>query len=123
MSERTRYPAGVPCWVETLQPDPGAALEFYGPLFRWEFVGPGPMPGDGSGRYFVARVRGRDVAGVASLPDRSGAASAAWSTHVRVDNAEAARKAGGDLRAGAFDVPPAGRMAVLADPAGAVFCV
>jgi hypothetical protein len=26
MSEPDRYPAGVPCWIETLQPDPRAAL-------------------------------------------------------------------------------------------------
>ena len=26
MSERERYPAGVPCWVETLQEDPRGAL-------------------------------------------------------------------------------------------------
>jgi len=35
MGERERYPAGVPCWVETLQPDPRAALGFYGPLLGW----------------------------------------------------------------------------------------
>ena len=72
MSERDQYPAGVPCWVETLQPDPQAALDFYGPLFDWEFAGPGPVPGDPPGKYFVARVRGRDVAGIGSIVDRSG---------------------------------------------------
>src|SRR2546430_7487805 len=99
MSERDQYPAGVPCWVETMQPDPQAALDFYGPLFDWEFVGRGPMPGDPSGQCFVARLRGRDVAGVASLPDLSSPPTAAWATHVRVDRAdetaEMARNAGG----------------------------
>jgi hypothetical protein len=47
--------------VEALQPDAWAALDFYGPLFGWEFAGPGPMPGDVSGEYFVARVKGRDA--------------------------------------------------------------
>jgi len=126
MSERERYPAGVPCWVETLQPDPQAAMGFYGPLFGWEFVGPGPMPGDPPGQYFVARVRGRDVAGIGSLPDRSATSAPAWSTYVRVDSAdetaEKAKTAGGSLRDGPFDVAPAGRMAVLADPAGALVC-
>jgi len=68
MSEREEYPAGVPCWVETLQPDPRAARDFDGPLFGWEFAGPGFMPGDLPGEYFVARVEGRDVAGIGSLP-------------------------------------------------------
>jgi predicted enzyme related to lactoylglutathione lyase len=127
MSEREAYPAGVPCWVETLQADPEAALDFYGPLFDWEFTGPGPMPGDPPGRYFVARVRGRDVAGIGSLPDRSASPSPAWSTYVRVESvdetAERAKNAGGSLRQSPFDVLPAGRMAVLADPAGATVCV
>jgi hypothetical protein len=33
MSEREQYPVGVPCWVQTLQPDPQAARDFYGALF------------------------------------------------------------------------------------------
>ena len=81
MSERERYQAGVPCWVETLQPDVQAALDFYGSLFGWEFAGPGSMPGDRPGQYFVARVRGRDVAGIGSLPTRDGLPAATWVTH------------------------------------------
>jgi len=45
---------------------------------------------------------------------------------VRTDSADATaqavRSAGGTVLAEPFDAPPAGRMAVLADPAGAVFC-
>ncbi len=33
MSERDAYEPGVPCWVDTLQPDPEAAKGFYGKLF------------------------------------------------------------------------------------------
>ena len=43
MSQRDDYEPGVPCWVDTLQPDPEAAMAFYGALFGWEFAGPGPM--------------------------------------------------------------------------------
>ncbi|HEX9306121.1 MAG TPA: VOC family protein [Anaeromyxobacter sp.] len=127
MSERERYPSGVPCWVETLQPDPEVAVNFYGSLFGWKFVGPGPIPGDPQGRYFVARVRGRDVAGIGSSSDRSSSLAPAWSTYVRVasadETADQARRAGGTVRDGPFDVHPAGRMAVIADPAGAPVCV
>jgi predicted enzyme related to lactoylglutathione lyase len=126
MSERERYPPGVPCWVETLQRDPREALEFYRGVFGWEFVGPGPMPGR-RGEYFVARVRGRDVAGVGSAAGPDAARTPSWSTFVRVasadETAETARRAGGVVRDGPFDVLPAGRMAVLDDPAGATFCV
>lgn len=124
MSERDQYPAGVPCWVETLQPDPEAARDFYGPLFGWEFYGPGPMPTEPPARYFVARLRGRDVAGIGSLP---AGAEPAWTTHVRVDSAdtaaERAAQSGGAVLAAPFDAPPAGRAAVLADQAGATFAV
>lgn len=126
MSERDTYPAGVPCWVVALQADPEAAVAFYGPLFEWELVPAGPMPPDPSTRYFVARVEGRDVAAIAPLPQTGGDVAPAWMTHVSVGSAdETARKAadaGGTVLADPFDLPPEGRLAVLADPAGAVLC-
>ena len=64
MSRRDEYPAGVPCFVDTLTADLEAAKGFYGGIFGWNFAGPGPMPGDPPGEYFVARVDGDDVAGV-----------------------------------------------------------
>jgi hypothetical protein len=126
MSNRDHYPPGVPCWVDTAQSDPRAALEFYGALLGWEFVGPGPMAGDPPGEYHVARIRGRDVAGISSLAPGA-PESTAWTTYVAVQSADAtverSRAAGGSVVVEPFDAPPAGRMAVLSDPAGAVFCV
>jgi hypothetical protein len=127
MSERESYPVGVPCWVEALQADVPAALRYYEEVFGWEFVGPpGARPED-PGAYWVARLRGRDMAGVAPLPPAHPDVRPAWMTHIRVDGvaaaAEAARAAGGSVLAEPFDALPAGRMAVLADPAGAGFCV
>ncbi len=123
MSERSSYPPGVPCWVDTLQPDPRAAVDFYSDLFGWEIAGPGPMPN--SEAYYVARTGDRDVAGIGALPPN--APAPAWNTHVRVDDAAAAaqraERAGGSVLVAPFDALPAGRMAVLADPSGAAFCV
>ena len=52
---------------------------------------------------------------------------AVWNTYIWVENADAAaakaREAGGSVVNEPFDVTDAGRMAVLADPEGAVFCV
>jgi predicted enzyme related to lactoylglutathione lyase len=125
MSERTVYPPGVPCWIEALHPDPKAAFAFYGPLFGWDAAGPGPMAGDRSGAYYVAQLRGYDVAGIGTTPPQSGL-PATWTTYVRVSDAAAtarrAQEAGGHVLSGALDALPAGRLAVLADPAGAVFC-
>jgi uncharacterized protein len=124
MLERDDYPAGVPCWIDTAQPDPEAAAEFYGGLFGWDLED--LMPAEAPGHYFVARLRGLDVAAVASPAD-GGDASAVWTTYIRVDDADAAavkvRTAGGTVRTEPFDVRQAGRMAVCADPAGAEFIV
>jgi predicted enzyme related to lactoylglutathione lyase len=100
MSERDSYPMGVPCWVETLQDDPRTAAAFYGSLLGWQPADGGAADEDGAFEYLVARLRGRDVAGVGSLPG-SGGVSPTWVTHVRVDSADAAaelaKAAGGTL--------------------------
>jgi hypothetical protein len=125
MSEREEYPTGVPCWVETLQPGPHEALDFYGPLFGWEFSGPGPMPG--GGEYFVARIRGRDAAAVGALAPVGGPAVPSWNTYVSVDDIEAATEratvAGGTVLIGPLDALPAGRLAVVIDSCGAAICL
>ena len=56
MPERDGYIPGVPCWVDTSQPDPEAAVDFYSGLFPWEFED--VMPPDSPGKYFIARIRG-----------------------------------------------------------------
>ena len=127
MSKPDEYPAGVPCWVETLQPDPRAALGFYGPVFGWEFSEPAPMPGGLPGEYFIASIDDRAVAGIGTLPDLGGQSMPAWNTHVRVGCADPAvdraKSAGGSLVLGPLDVPGNGRLAVLVDPSGAAFSV
>jgi len=124
MPERDGYIPGVPCWVDTGQPDPEAAVDFYRGLFGWEFED--VMPADAPGHYFTARIRGGDVAGVSSLPEGQ-PPIASWNTYVWVDSADdAAAKigdGGGTVLAEPFDVMNAGRMAVFADPEGAVFSV
>jgi predicted enzyme related to lactoylglutathione lyase len=122
MNEKKTYPPGVPCWVETLQPDPRAALAFYGALFGWDGIGPGAMP-DG-GEYFVARLHGDDVAGIATLPP-GGIAEPAWTTYIRVDELETSVRrvlaAGGRVVVAPLDTPPAGRIAIVEAPTGGTF--
>jgi predicted enzyme related to lactoylglutathione lyase len=124
MLERDGYPPGVPCWVDTGQPDPEAAVSFYSGLFGWEFED--RMPPDSPGRYFVAHLRGRAVAAVGSQPEAM-PPTPVWNTYVWVDSAvDATAKvedAGGTAVMKPFDVGDAGRMAVCADPEGATFCV
>jgi len=124
MAERDGYPPGVPCWIDTSQPDPKAAAAFYGGLFGWEFED--AMPPGGPGSYLFARLRGGDVAGIGSQPEGA-TTPATWNTYVWVESADDAaakvRDAGGRVRTDPFDVMDAGRMAELADPEGAAFCV
>jgi predicted enzyme related to lactoylglutathione lyase len=124
MPERDGYIPGVPCWVDTSQPDPEGAVDFYRRLFGWEFED--VMPSESEGKYFIARIRGGDVAAVGSLPEQA-PPRATWNTYVWVQSAdETAAKvseAGGKVLMAPFDVMDAGRMAVFADPEGAVFSV
>jgi hypothetical protein len=123
MIERESYPPGVPCWVDTAQPDPEAAASFYSGLFGWDFED--RMPPGSPGRYLVAKLRGRDVAAVGSPPEGMPPAPV-WMSYVSVASADEAaaraEEAGGTALMEPFDVPGAGRMAALADPEGAAFC-
>jgi predicted enzyme related to lactoylglutathione lyase len=138
MPERDGYIPGVPCWVDASEPDPDAAVEFYGGLFDWEFED--AMPPGSEGKYFIARCettgrslfdmsgesRRGDVAAVGSIRE-SAAPTPMWNTYFWVDSADEAaskvREAGGGVVMAPFDFMDAGRMAVLTDPEGAVFRV
>jgi uncharacterized protein len=124
MPERDGYIPGVPCWIDTSQPDPEAAVDFYSGLFGWEFED--VMPPKSEGKYFIARLRGGDVGAVGSIPEGA-PPMAMWNTYVWVESADQAASkvldAGGKALMDPFDVMDAGRMAVFADPEGAAFCV
>ena len=61
MPERDGYIPGVPCWIDTSQPDPESAVDFYRGLFSWEFED--VMPPDAPGEYFIARnIRESEIA-------------------------------------------------------------
>ena len=125
MPERDGYIPGVPCWVDASVPEPEAVLGFYRDLFGWEFENRMP-PGDPQGQYHVARLPDGDVAAVGSIPEGA-PPIAMWNTYIAVESADATadrvRDAGGAVAMEPFDIPGAGRMAVLTDPEGAAFCV
>jgi uncharacterized protein len=124
MSEPDRYIPGVPCWVDTTQPDPAAGVAFYRDLFGWEFED--VMPAGSPRAYYVARLRGGDVAAVVSPPE-GGARSAVWNTYVWVQDADETtakvRAAGGTVLMEPDEIGDFGRIAIFADPSGAVFRV
>ena len=124
MSERDGYEPGVPCWVATVHPDPEKAVSFYTKLFGWEAAN--LMPPEAPSKYFVCTRRGRDVAAVGSARE-SDIVPSAWDTYIWAESADdtlaKVADAGGSVILEPFDLLDAARIAVLADPAGAVFGV
>jgi uncharacterized protein len=124
MPERDGYIPGVPCWADTSQPDPQAGADFYGGLFGWELED--VMPPEAGAHYFMARINGKDVAAVGSIPEGA-PQMPVWNSYVWVDSADdtaaKVREAGGTVLSEPFDVFDSGRMAVFADPQGATFSV
>ena len=126
MPERDGYIPGVPCWVDTSQPDPTGRRR----LLR---------------RPVRLGVRGRDAAGVARAGTSSrDSAAATWPPIGSQPEGGAADRRRGTPTSGSraptrpprrcappaaaslmepFDVMDAGRMAVFTDPEGAAFCV
>jgi predicted enzyme related to lactoylglutathione lyase len=123
LTERDGYEHGVPCWVDTWQEDPDTAATFYAGLFGWDVENRTPPGADA--RYDVCRLRGGDVAAIGSPPPAG--LPPLWITYVWVDDADAvaasAVKAGGSLLVQPFGSLDGGRMAIVADPAGAGFGV
>lgn len=122
MLKRDGYPPGVPCWIDVLQPDLSATMAFYGDLFGWDFEV--RTPSGAPTAYAYARKDGMLVAGVGGPAPADGTGSG-WTTYVWVDSADdtAATVAGarGQVLSPPLDIPGAGRVAVCADPSGAVF--
>jgi uncharacterized protein len=123
MSERDGFQPGVPCWVETWQDDSKAATDFYGRIFGWEAEGTAST--DGGGTFYICRFRGRDVAGIGSPIPKGAPPTPVWTTFIEVESADetAAKvsKAGGSVIVEPFESLEGGRLAIVADPAGAAF--
>lgn len=119
MSDPRTYPAGVPCWVDTEQPDPGAAERFYGELFGWDFGDARVRSSPGS--YRIASLHGHDVAAIGAESEDP----ARWHTYIAVDDIDAstARVAsgGGYVANDPVTDGSAGRGAACVDPTGASF--
>lgn len=106
-------------WSEVNTRDAAAACDFYGKLF-------GLTPSPQGGAYFILR-RGEEMCfGVQQMDAEWGDAPPHWMGYFAVDDADAAVEraaaGGGSIAAPAVDTPY-GRIAVVADPYGALFSV
>ncbi len=121
MPQRTSYEPGTPSWVDFASPDLDASVDFYGGLFGWDV--PETENAEQTGGYRQAMKDGIPAAGM--MPVMQEGQPTAWSTYISVADADATAtavgEAGGTVLAEPMDVMDLGRMAVFADPTGAVF--
>lgn len=109
-------------WYELLTGDSAAAQDFYGHVVGWSFATmEGPMP------YVIVSAGERPVGGIFTLTDemRAGGARPGWLGYIHADDVDAkvaeVEAAGGAVHMAPYDVPMAGRIAMVADPGGAPF--
>ena len=114
---------GAFAWHELLSRDPAASRDFLTAVFGYEWE---PMEGAPM-EYHSALLDGVAVLGVMGVPPGMPAeVPSHWNTYFQVEDTDAAaaraQAAGGRVLSAPFD-SPFGRMAVLADPAGASFSI
>ena len=121
MPEMTKYEPGTPSWVDLGTPDPVDASRFYSGLFGWT-IDEGPPE---AGGYRMCMLDNKPVAGLG--PQMNTDMPPWWTTYITVTNADesaaAIKEDGGSVMVEPFDVLDVGRMAVAADPAGAMFSI
>ena len=115
MGKRESYEPGTFYWVGLTTPDAEGARAFYGELIGWAF-GDDEIPG---GVY-----KSGDAVGAM---DQQNEHPPHWNSYVSVTSADEtaarAKRLCASILEEPFDVDGFGRLAVFADPAGAVLCV
>lgn len=126
MTAVEQYAPGTFCWVELGTTSAPSARKFYTGLFGWQTQ---DYPMGPSQVYTMVQVEGKDVGAFYEMPQEMRAMGIPpnWLQYVSVSSADemAARvkTLGGTVLKEPFDVFDAGRMAVIQDPAGAVFAL
>lgn len=122
MSTRSAYEPGTPCWVDLMSPDMEASTTFYTGLFGWE--SDDQFDDDGTRIYTNFRRDGQLVAGMGAQQPGMEGVPATWSTYVATADVDATvaavARAGGTVMMPTLEVMDQGRMAIFADPSGAV---
>jgi uncharacterized protein len=118
MADAKTFVVNAPAWIDLSTKDPAAARDYYSKLFGWKAE---PEKDPEAGGYAIARLDGKDVAGIGGQQDPN--APSAWMVYIGTSNADATAKKieaeGGKIVAPPFDVMDVGRMAVFQDPSGA----
>jgi uncharacterized protein len=121
MANELQFMHGVVCWSELAVRDIARAQKFYAETLGWRFEAM-PTP---DMTYWIIMSREARVGGMFEMtgPQFDGVPEH-WLTYIAVDDIDARLKkavdAGAKICKEAFDIPGVGRMAVLAEPGGAV---
>ena len=112
---------GAVTWIDLSTPDVKAVAEFYQELLGWDDVVVSPTP---MGDYHIAMVGDHQVCGMMGQGPELVGTPPMWTIFIYVDDVDATAgrvaEAGGTVLTQPFDIPDA-RIAVIADPKGAVF--
>jgi predicted enzyme related to lactoylglutathione lyase len=111
---------GTMCWADLNTPDPAAVTAFYKTMFGWDFP-------PGQGGYLHIKNGEEFIGGIPPAEHRNPNTPPHWMSYFTVADCDAstaqAREAGAKVYLSPMDVEKVGRMAVLADPQGAVFAL
>jgi predicted enzyme related to lactoylglutathione lyase len=114
---------GTLCWADLSTPDPARASEFYSKLFGWHIAAEEKDP---SG-YLHIKNGEEFIGGVPPAAHRSPNAPPHWLPYFLVSDCDAtanrAKEHGASLHLAPMTMEGVGRMAVIADPQGAVFAL
>jgi uncharacterized protein len=118
-----RHEPNTFCWVDLATNDPNAAKRFYSELFGWASKD-SQVPGGGTNTMFFLRDRPMASAYQMNEGQKQMGVPPSWVCYVATKNADetlkAVERAGGKVLVPAFDMMDLGRMAMFADPTGAM---
>lgn len=116
--------AGSFIWYELVTPDPDASKVFYDDVVGWTIETASQFP---NGYRMIGRSDGKMAGGILPITDemRDHGARPLWLGYVHVDDVDSAlanmEADGAHALMAPFDIPGAGRVALVADPQGAPF--
>ena len=109
-------------WNELMTTDPDKAKSFFAKVLGWQSENMDMGP---NGTYTIWKSQGQMAGGMMKYdPKEMGGVPPHWMAYIEVDDVDARAKQatneGGRVVVEPFDVPNVGRIALIADPTGAV---
>jgi len=114
------------CWMELHAADQDAAKQFYNSLFGWDAV---EFPMGPAEVYTIFTLKGKDCSAACKLQkeEQQQGVPPHWMLYIATDDVDQStsrvKEFVGTVIAGPFDVMDKGRMSIIQDPTGAMFCL